>query len=968
MNEVTLFHLALQKLPGERAALLDEACQENAELRAEVERLLAEHERHETCILDSPPPGLDATVERPVSEGPGVVIGSYKLLEQIGEGGFGLVFVAEQHQPVRRKVALKVIKPGMDTRQVIARFEAERQALALMDHPNIAKVYDAGTTEAGRPYFVMELVRGIPITEYCDLQQLTPRERLALFVTLCHAIQHAHQKGVIHRDVKPTNVLVTEHDGRPIVKVIDFGVAKALSQQLTDRTIYTQFAQMIGTPLYMSPEQAAMSGLDIDTRSDIYSLGVLLYELLTGSTPFDSQRLQQAAVDEIRRIIRDEEPPKPSTRLSQSGDRLPTIAARRSTESAGLSKLVRGDLDWIVMKCLEKDRARRYETANGLAMDIQRHLDNEPIEARPATSLYRFQKLVRRNKLAAAAASAVMAALILGLSVSTWMFVKERKARQRAVVAEQQATSEAAKSRQVSDFMKAMLQGVGPSVALGRDTRMLREIVDQTAERLDQDLKDQPTVEADLRATLGNVYYDLGEYPRAEVMHRRAMSLRRTLLGDKHPDVADSLNDLGQVLYGQGKFADAEAAHREALTVRRELFGDEHLDVAQSLNNLAESLRRQGSSKFPEAETLFRAALAMRRKLLVHDHADVAKSLNDLGLLLTIQGIEGQNTFVEAVRAQREALTIRRKLFGNGYPDVATSLDRLALALTHQGKPAEAEPIHHEALAMRRKLFGDEHPDLAHSLHNLAHSVQLQGMDRSAEAERLLRDALAMRRKLLGDAHGDTVQSILQLAMLLERQDKYAESESLYHEALAIAKVLPSDFGISFASLFRKQGKWDEAETILQQTLRDLRSRLPANNAQIGNALAELTRTLLAADKFVEAEVVALECLDLREEYFPNVWSTFNARHNLGGSLLGQKRYAEAEPLLLAGYWGMKQRELAIPAIGKPRLKDVLERLVQLYEETDQPDKVAQWKARLAEFQQMETEKQVDTSAPKKHS
>ena len=339
MLERDIFIAALERDdPTERASLLDEACQADAELRQRVERLLEEHERQESFILDSPPAGFDATVDRPISERAGTVIGPYKLLEQIGEGGFGVVFMAEQERPVTRRVALKVIKPGMDTRQVIARFEAERQALAMMDHPNIAKVLDAGATESGRPFFAMELVRGIPLTKFCDDNVLTVHQRLELFITVCHAVQHAHQKGIIHRDIKPTNVLVTLHDGRPVAKVIDFGVAKATSQRLTERTLFTAFAQMVGTPLYMSPEQAEMSGLDIDTRSDIYSLGVMLYELLTGTTPFDEERLRKAAYDEIRRIIRHEEPPKPSTRIStlgQAGTTISTHAAEASRTNCG---------------------------------------------------------------------------------------------------------------------------------------------------------------------------------------------------------------------------------------------------------------------------------------------------------------------------------------------------------------------------------------------------------------------------------------------------------------------------------------------------------------------------------------------------------------------------------------------------------------------------------------------------------
>src|SRR5215208_7836289 len=377
-TEREIFVEAIEKpTPEERAAYLDGACgPEASELRQRVEALLAKHFQQDS-FMKQPAVEGSKTVVIPLSEGPGTVIGRYKLLEKLGEGGFGAVYVAEQKEPVKRRVALKIIKLGMDTKQVIARFEAERQALAIMDHPNIAKVFDAGAADSGRPYFVMELVKGEPITEFCDRNQLPPRERLELFGQVCHAVQHAHQKGIIHRDIKPTNVLVGMHDTTPVVKVIDFGVAKALGQELTDKTLFAGFAQFLGTPLYMSPEQAGQSALDIDTRSDIYSLGVLLYELLTGTTPFDKERFKKAAQDEICRIIREEEPPKPSTRLSESKDSLPSISAQRHTEPAKLAKLVRGELDWIVMKALEKDRTRRYETATGLSRDIDRYLRDE---------------------------------------------------------------------------------------------------------------------------------------------------------------------------------------------------------------------------------------------------------------------------------------------------------------------------------------------------------------------------------------------------------------------------------------------------------------------------------------------------------------------------------------------------------------------------------------------------------------
>jgi serine/threonine protein kinase/Tfp pilus assembly protein PilF len=972
-------------------------------------------------------PETPPSVPTSTAEKPGDRIGRFRLVRPIGEGGFGVVFEAEQEEPVRRKVALKVIKLGMDTKQVVARFEAERQALALMDHPNIAKVLDGGTTPAGRPYFVMELVAGRPITDYCDAERLSLSARLGLFVQVCAAIQHAHQKGIIHRDIKPSNILVQAGDpGRPgVPKVIDFGIAKAtLGHRLTAATLDTALQQFVGTPAYMSPEQAGMGALDIDSRSDIYSLGMLLYELLTAQPAFDPEELKRVAMDEVLRIIREQEPPRPSTKLTTSSSaRLSAIALSRQADPAKLPGFVRGDLDWIVMKALEKDRNRRYESADGLAADILRHLHLEPVLARPPNQLYRLRKLIRRNRLACVSAAAVFVALVLGAAASTWQTVRARRAeRGQAAVAR---------------FLKETLTGVRPSVALGRDTKLLREVLEKAAARVGKDLTRQPAVEAELRDTIGEVYQALGNYNQAEDMCRQALALRRKLRGQ--PDkLAEALNDLANALYKQGKLAEAETLHREALVIRRKFLGNQHPDVASSLSGLANVLWAEGN--LVGAEAMHREALAIRRNRLGQEHADTAASLDNLAGVLS-----AEEKFPEAEAMQREAVALNVKLLGPEHPDVAYSMNNLADTLYAEGKLAEAEATNRVVLAMRRKLLGPEHPDVAFSLSNLGNVLLAQG--NLAGAEALYREALAMRKKLLGNRHIDVAGSLNNLAGALIQQDKLSEAEPLQREALDIQKqalgpkhqdiagslgnlgavlyqqgkvaeaepfsrdalamfretmgkesldvartlgdlatVLRtqgkpveaesasreslairrkrlgnqhSDVAVSQAGLAAAlfdQGKWADAETFQREELsiwRTLAAKQPAQPAALSglaDALARLTRSLLAEGRFADAEPLARECAALFEKQSPDDWSSFQARSLLGASLLGQGNFSEAEPLLLAGYEGMQERIKKIPPDDKPRLKEALQRVVRLYEASGNIGKAADWKQRLNEL------------------
>ena len=607
-REQVLFTLAATKIGVERAAFLTRECGDDAALRRRLELLLAAHEYHGSD-LDAPlvtVPTIKLNLPgRAGDDAVGQTISRYKLLEKIGEGGCGVVYVAEQNEPIRRRVALKVIKLGMDTKEVVARFEAERQALAMMDHPNIAKVFDAGTTENGRPYFVMELVRGIRITDYCDQNQLPTNARIDLFAKVCHAVQHAHQKGIIHRDLKPSNILVTLHDGVPVPKVIDFGIAKATEGRLTDATVYTQLHEFIGTPAYMSPEQAEMSGLDIDTRSDIYSLGVLLYELLTGQTPFDAKELVKEGLDAIRRTIREVEPPRPSARLSTlKGDALTAAAKRHGTQSPHLLHLIRGDLDWIVMKCLEKDRTRRYETANGLAMDLKRFLEKEPVLACPPSAAYRAQKAWQRHRTAFAAAALAILVLVAAAGISSWQAV-------RASRAEALARRRLAESEAISKFLVEVFES--PDPARGARTITVAETLAAAARKLEADLAAEPARRATLQETLASSYAKLG-------LHREAIPLREKIRdyllaasGPRDPHTLKAEHNLAVSYNNAGRYADALKLQQDALPLFRNVFGPDHPATLTLMNSLAISY--DSVDRHADALKLREDVLALSRKV-----------------------------------------------------------------------------------------------------------------------------------------------------------------------------------------------------------------------------------------------------------------------------------------------------------------------------------------------------------------
>jgi eukaryotic-like serine/threonine-protein kinase len=800
-----------------RAAYLDTACQGDAALRQQVEGLLAAHEQA-GGFLEQPvlPPA-----EAPIGVGPGTVVGRYKLLEEIGEGGFGRVFMAEQQVPVHRKVALKIIKAGMDTREVIGRFEAERQALALMDHPNIARVLDAGATESGRPYFVMELVNGIPLTSYCDQSQLATEQRLQLFMKVCQAVQHAHQKGIIHRDLKPSNILVTLIDGEAVPKIIDFGVAKALGQKLTEKTLFTSFQQMIGTPAYMSPEQAALSGVDVDTRSDIYSLGVLLYELLTGVTPFDQETLRKAALDEIRRLIRETEPPKPSTRLQSLGAKITEVAQRRHIDPAALPRLVHGDLDWIAMKALEKDRARRYETVSALVEDLQRHLSHEPVHASPPSAAYRARKFIRRHRFGVAIAATLTLTLTAGLTAALIGFGQARlewdRAERHAREETRQRQLAEANYQTAREAVDRMLTRLAADLADQPRMAQLRRKLLEDALKFHQGFLEQKANDRELRHAVaqtymkvGDIYESLGQYDKSLEPWGRALTLLEAL-AQQHPSEAQYREEMATA-FGELAFAnmwlervpEGVAQRRKALAIYEALqrqFPDApeylslvvraHVDVGnafqwsprESLEEMQQALRlcEDRRARFPN--------LPEDPELLAHVCHWLGAALNEVGRL------------EEAEQEYRKAHELRTRMVAEqpGSADLKSGLAHIKTylgdLLAETGRLSEAEKLLREATLLVEQNLADA-PDSAEvrSAGNYYNSLSqvLLAMHRTEAAEAALRRSIEMRTNMVRNVPSELLYrtglawSLYDLGVVLQATGRSEQAAAAFRDAIAM--------------------------------------------------------------------------------------------------------------------------------------------------------------------------------------
>lgn len=940
-REEELFTSALTFPAVERMRYLERACDGDRELLSRIVSLLDSFSAAEQA-MERPtwlppvarPPGVMTRLE----EGPGDRIGDYKLVQEIGEGGGGVVYLAEQTAPIRRQVALKIIKLGMDTRALIARFEAERQALAMMDHPNIARVVDAGATPAGRPYFVMELVRGIRITTYCDQARLSLQERLALFIQTCHAVQHAHQKGIIHRDIKPSNVMVTLHDGTPIVKVIDFGIAKAMAGRLADETMLTALDQFVGTPAYVSPEQTESRGGEVDTRSDIYSLGVLLYELLTGRTPLDTAELMGAGYDGMRQRIRDEELPTPSQRLRRlDGESITLTAERRRVAPGRLVQLLHGDLDWIVMRCLEKDRSQRYAAVSDVVGDLQRYLNDEPIIARPRRLLYVFAKFARRHRVLLATGTAILLVLIAATATNAWLAV-------RAIRAEKQANIEAASRQQVIDFLQQdLLAQASPSEEPDRDLK-LRTVLDRAAAKIKGRLLGQPLVEADVRETLARTYDSLGEYATAREHVQIVLDIRRRELGAEHEKTLSAMSYLGSLLLAEGSYAPAEQLLLQALDAQRRTLGPEHTQTLGTMTNLAGIYHQQG--RFDAAAQLLEQVLPIRRSRLGEDDPEVLVVMNNLALAYRNQG-----NFAKAAALHEQEYAMSRRVLGVEHPDTLTSMSNLAVAYGELGRYADAQKLNDEAIAVSERVSGPTHPETLILLHNRA--AAYLDLGRLEQAEALETQTLDNLRSAFGNEHPNVIRARSVLAMIYRLDGRLEKARELQEQTLADSRrLLGEDHPTSIillsnlALIEADSQQYARADEQLSQVLSKAPEIFGPTHPSTLKFADQRASVLLRIGNYEEARKLLQPSLEHRTRSAPDHWRTFNAQSELGAALTGLGRYDEAERLLLDADAGLQKHRTLIPAGDTAVLRESPRRIADLYRARGDLAEARRWEQR----------------------
>lgn len=839
------------EIPAETDALIEKALAKNpADRFATMAEMIAA-----LNAIQAKPGKRAGETKLPKEDPQSEQIGPYKIRQQIGEGGMGEVYLAEQIAPVRRKVALKIIKLGMDSKQIVARFEAERQALAVMDHPNIAKVFEAGTTDKGRPYFVMEYVPGVPLNSYCDTERLSTNERLELFTAICGAVQHAHQKGVIHRDLKPSNILVSLQDGKPVPKIIDFGIAKAIHTPLTDSTLVTAIGEVVGTPAYMSPEQLENSQLDIDTRSDIYSLGVILFELLAGALPFDFSEYQKPG-DSLQKMIRETDPPTPSKRLQTIGDAREKIARNRRTDAGSLHKKLAGDLDWITVKAMEKDRNRRYETANGLAMDIRRYLNDEPVVARPPSAGYRISKFVRRNRLTVIAAGVAVAGLLIGFIFATAGFV-------RATKAEQKASREAESARQVSNFLIDLFKISDPTEAVG-DTISARELLDRSAERIGAELKNEPVIQARLMHTMGKVYSEMGLFGRSKPLLDSALAKQRTLLETQHPELGATLHDLGYTYYQLGEFDSAQVLMEQSLQIFRE--NGNHEKVVQNLRQLGDVWEEKGDQE--KQLNYHQESVEYAEQTIGKNNIQYAESASKLSFALANQG-----KYEAAEPLVREALRIAKAQVGDDHWLTSRIKIDLAWWLLDLSRNDEAVQLFNEAVETFKKIYGPEHPETAIAMSNLASTYT--SLNRHEEAIALHKQAVAIFKKRYGNVHYDVATAMNNYGRSLVLKSDYTDAEKVLWEVVSIYETLygkdtprPAAAYTNLGRAMLAKKKYRRAEEYLKKAVAMFTELVGDAHPVLSYPLYELAKLKTETGDFAAAEAIFRQVIALREAAF----------------------------------------------------------------------------------------------------